>query len=206
MLNVLIADDHDLVRETIAAFLEAQNDVRAELAPSLDAAITCVAATEATFDLALLDYNMPGMNGLEGLERLRDSEKVAHVAIMSGAATRQMADSALESGAVGFLPKTLPAKSLANAIRFMAAGETYVPYSFLQAEDAAEPHPLAQRLSTRELEVLGGLCRGLANKEIARELDLQEVTIKLHVKSVTRKLDARNRTHAAMIAKEHGLF
>ncbi|MEO0390226.1 MAG: LuxR C-terminal-related transcriptional regulator, partial [Pseudomonadota bacterium] len=60
--------------------------------------------------------------------------------------------------------------------------------------------------TSRELEVLSGLCRGMANKEIARELDLQEVTIKLHVKTLCRKLDAKNRTQAAMIAKEAGLF
>ena len=65
---------------------------------------------------------------------------------------------------------------------------------------------LAKGLSPRELDVLGGLCRGLANKEIARELDLQEVTIKLHVKTLSRKLNAKNRTHAAILAKEAGLF
>ncbi|MEL7173076.1 MAG: LuxR C-terminal-related transcriptional regulator, partial [Pseudomonadota bacterium] len=67
-------------------------------------------------------------------------------------------------------------------------------------------HPLAASMSERERQVLSGLCRGLSNKEIARELDLQEVTIKLHVKTLCRKLDARNRTQAAMIAKDAGLF
>jgi DNA-binding NarL/FixJ family response regulator len=77
---------------------------------------------------------------------------------------------------------------------------------FLTTEEVEEVNPIAAKLSKREMEVLGGLCRGLANKEIARELDLQEVTIKLHVKTLCTKLDAKNRTHAAMIAKEAGLF
>lgn len=205
MLSILIADDHDLVRETIAAFLEAQGDVRAALAPTLPDALTLIDQADGAFDLALLDYSMPGMNGLEGLQRVRAEAKVVQAAIMSGAANRDVADEALAAGAIGFLPKTLPAKSLANAIKFMAAGETYVPYKFiLESNEAA--HPLTGKLSEREIQVLGGLCRGLANKEIARELGLQEVTIKLHVKSVTRKLEAKNRTHAAMIAKEQNLL
>ena len=68
------------------------------------------------------------------------------------------------------------------------------------------PNPLAGKLSARELEVLGGLVAGKSNKEIARDLELQEVTIKLHVKTLCRKLGARNRTHAAMIAKDAGAF
>ena len=113
---------------------------------------------------------------------------------------------AIDKGAIGFLPKTMAAKSLVNAVKFMAMGETYVPLDFLNAEEEAPDTPLAKLLSDREQQVLGGLCRGLSNKELARELDLQEVTIKLHVKTLCRKLDAKNRTHAAMIGKEAGLF
>ena len=88
----------------------------------------------------------------------------------------------------------------------MAMGEKYVPLDFLNAVEEEADIPLAKQLSERELQVLGGLCQGLSNKEIARELDLQEVTIKLHVKTLCRKIEAKNRTHAAMIAKEAGLF
>ena len=73
-------------------------------------------------------------------------------------------------------------------------------------ETETEKHPLQDVLSAREMQVLSGLVRGLANKEIAREIKLQEVTIKLHVKTLCRKLEAKNRTHAAIIAKEAGLF
>ena len=83
----------------------------------------------------------------------------------------------------------------------MLAGETYAPFSFLNQERGA-----AQTLlSARELEMVKGICEGKSNKEIARDLDLQEVTVKLHVKTMSRKLAAKNRTHAAMIAKEMGI-
>ena len=150
---------------------------------------------------------MPGRNGLEGLKKAKEANEPWPVAVMSGTAPKAIAQEALDAGAIGFLPKTMAASSMINAIRFMSAGETFVPVSFMTAEEPeAETNPLAKGLSPRELEVLSGLCRGLANKEIARELDLQEVTIKLHVKTLCRKLDAKNRTHAAILAKEAGLF
>ena len=90
---------------------------------------------------------------------------------------------------------------MVSAIRFMAAGETFVPYSFMQEAEAKT----VANLTERETEVLRGLCEGKSNKEIARDLDLQEVTIKLHVKTLCRKLDAKNRTQAAMIARDRKL-
>ena len=149
---------------------------------------------------------MPGMDGLAGLEKAIEVSFGRPVAIMSGTATKAVAQEAIDKGAIGFLPKTMAAKSLVNAVRFMAMGETYVPLDFLNAEDETPETPLTKLLTEREQQVLGGLCRGLSNKELARELDLQEVTIKLHVKTLCRKLDAKNRTHAAMIGKEAGLF
>jgi two-component system nitrate/nitrite response regulator NarL len=127
-------------------------------------------------------------------------------AILSGTATRAIAETALAAGAAGFLPKTIAAKSLIHAVRFMAAGEKYVPVKFMTERDEEKPNPLASKLTPRELEVLNGLVDGRSNKEIAKSLDLQEVTIKLHVKTLCRKLAARNRTHAAMIAKDMGTF
>jgi two-component system nitrate/nitrite response regulator NarL len=105
------------------------------------------------------------------------------------------------------VPKTLAAKTLVNAVRFMAMGEKYAPIDFMTADDpTVAPNPLAQKLSRRELQVLEGLSKGKSNKEIARDLDLQEPTIKLHVKTLYRKIGAANRTQAALIAKEEGLF
>jgi two-component system nitrate/nitrite response regulator NarL len=153
----------------------------------------------------MLDYMMPGMNGLEGLAAMRAAVPGTPVALLSGAAPRSVAEQALAEGAAGFLPKTMSTKSLVAAARFMAAGEVYAPVLRTADRKANTEAATIGPLTPRELDVLRRLCRGMANKEIARDLDLQEVTVKLHVKTLYRKIDARNRTHAAMIAKEAGL-
>ncbi|MEM6933986.1 MAG: response regulator transcription factor [Pseudomonadota bacterium] len=205
MTRILIADDHDLVRDTISSFLEREGSYQVVVAEDFYAAEKQL-IEDGPFDLVLLDYSMPGMTGLLGLEKAIEKNLGYPVAIMSGTADRAIAKDALAASAAGFVPKTMPAKSLLHAVQFMLAGEQYAPVRFMTEASKAETHPLASKLSERERQVLEGLCRGLSNKEIARELDLQEVTIKLHVKTLCRKLEARNRTQAAMIAKEEGLF
>lgn len=204
-MKILLADDHDLVRETLSAYLEKEDGFTVAQANDL-AQTKRAMETHETFDLILLDYEMPGMNGLDGLLSIMKTAGRKPVALISGTANKSIAEKALELGAAGFLPKSMAASSLINAVKFMAMGEKYAPLDFMTSEDEVSDHPLRQQLSERELQVLSGLCQGLANKEIAREIDLKEVTVKLHVKTLCRKLDAKNRTHAAMISKDAGLF
>ncbi len=204
-MRLLLADDHDLVRETISAYLQSEGGAEVSLATDLGEALDKI-RRDGPFDLVLLDYNMPGMMGLDGLGRALKANGGKGVAILSGTAPNRTAQEALDAGAIGYLPKTLGAQSLLNAVRFMVSGEVFVPVSLMREKTAVPTHPIAQLLTTRENEVLAGLCRGMSNKEIARELQLQEVTIKLHVRTLCRKLDAKNRTQAAMTAKEAGLF
>jgi len=204
-MRILLADDHDMVRETISAYLETKGEAEVSLATDLAGALDKI-GREGPFDLVLLDFQMPGMHGLAGLSEALNANGGKGVAILSGSAPAQTAQEALKLGAIGFIPKTMGAQSLLNAVRFMAAGEIYVPVELMRKEAEAPAHPLADKLSPREIEVLNGLCRGLSNKEIARELELQEVTIKLHVRTLCRKLEAKNRTQAALTAKEAGLF
>lgn len=201
-MRILLADDHDLVRETIAAFLQANGFTDISLAASIDDARAVLAKTP--HDLLLLDYSMPGMNGLESMGHLRAEHPKLPVAILSGSASRDLAEAALRAGAIGFLPKTMTAQGMVAAIRAMLKGEVFVPTDLL-VSDAPQGEGMLS-LTRRETDVLRGLCAGKSNKEIARDLDLQEVTVKLHVKTLSRKLSARNRTHAAMIARDEGLI
>ena len=204
-MRILNADDHELVRDAISAFLEREPDISVDREADFYAALARIQA-DGPYDLVLLDYSMPGMMELQGLVRLKEANGGNPVAIISGTASRETAEMALEAGAAGFLPKSMAAKSLVHAVRFMAAGEQYAPVKFMTEKEPEAKHPLAEQLSGREMQVLDGLCRGLANKEIARELEVQEVTVKLYVKTLCRKLNARNRTQAAMIARDEGLF
>lgn len=201
-MRILLADDHELVRDAIVALLEQETDFEVVAVDDLPAAMTHI---DDSFDVVLLDYGMPGMDGLAGFQKMHDAID-APVAILSGSANRDVAQDALDLGAAGFLPKTMGGRSLANAIRFMAAGEVFAPVKFMSEAPEDTLPEIAKTLTEREMQVLDGLCRGLSNKEIAREVELQEVTVKLHVKTTCRKLGAKNRTQAAIAAKEAGIF
>ncbi|WP_304620811.1 response regulator transcription factor [Paracoccus sediminilitoris] len=198
-MRLLIADDHDLVREAIAALLKGQGFADVTGVASLPLAVEAIeAAVDLPFDVILLDYDMPGMDGLAGLNRVMQLAPDAAVALISGAASPTVARQALDVGARGFLPKTLASTSLGMAIRLIASGQVFVPYEFMEQE---EDNPIAN-LTKRETDVLRGLCAGKSNKVMANDLQLAEVTVKLHVKTLCRKLGAVNRTQAALIGKE----
>lgn len=200
--RILLADDHELLRDTLVFFINSQSDLKVTTAHSLDEARQ-IWRCDGIFDLVLLDLRMPGMNGLRGLaDALSDGLRTA---VISGVATRSVVEEAMQLGAAGFLSKTTPARALIHAINFMAMGEIYVSPEFLGDKNADSGHPLVDLLSKRELQVLQKMCEGLTDKEIARDLYLQVPTVKLHAKMMFRKLNVNSRTQAAMIAKNEGI-
>lgn len=200
MPSLLIADDHDLVRETIAAYLSTNDLFKVCTVSSLDGALAVLNDGEP-FDLVILDYNMPGMFGLTGLTSAINKHPQQKFAIMSGIASTSTARDAMDNGAVAFFPKSLTAGSMVDAIKSVINGEVYFPFGENEDIRIAKESEF-YGLTVREKETLLGLCDGKSNKEIARELDLQEVTIKLHVKNILSKLDVKNRTQAALKARD----
>jgi len=201
-LRLLIADDHELVLDTLAHYLQAQPDLSVTTAKSADEALAAIAG-QGPFDLVLLDYQMPGMNGLDGLDAAIATNG-GNVALMSGTAALPLIERALDRGARGFIPKTLAARSFLNAVRFIASGELFVPSEVVSGSQQANS-PAAD-LKPIEMQVLMHLCEGRPNKEIAHALGLTEVSVKMHVKSICGKLGASNRTQAVIAAKRANIF
>lgn len=201
-MRILIADDHHLLRDVLRSYLESEGGFEVETVQDLPDALQRIESA-GPWDLVLLDYSMPGMNGYSGLKAAVEANQGSPVAVMSGVAPPDVPQAILAAGGSGYLPKTLTAKSLVNAIRFMAAGEVYLPVEVSQSDH--RPFIDDAGLSARELKVLAYLCAGEANKDIARQLNLGEPTVKLHVKVICRKLGAKNRTQAAIMARERKL-
>lgn len=197
--SILIVDDHALVRETMAAAIRGMAEVRVEIANGLEECLDMI-AREGGFDLVLVDYFMPGMGGLAGLGRVIAANGGRPVAVISADFPPDLAARAVGIGARGIIPKAMPLRNVMNALVFIASGETFVPVSFQIAMQSAPRAPGG--LSEAENRVLEQLLRGLSNKEIARELGLSEPTIKMHLRAICQKLGARNRTQAALIARD----
>lgn len=225
-MKLLLADDHTLFRDALVQYI-ARAEPAAEIRLAKDL-YEARAALEGGYvpDLVLLDLRMPGMNGLEGFRKAREDFPKIPIGLMSGAADPQDVRQAMEMGAIGYFPKTLSGKSLLKAIQLVLSGERFLPidretnevlpsyygdpgrsgapgYSPLGANANGKGEDL--RLTARERDVLLQLVRGLSNKDIADTLNLQIVTVKLHVRGICRKLGAKNRTQAALKAKEIGL-
>ncbi|MGH1455650.1 MAG: response regulator [Alphaproteobacteria bacterium] len=216
-MKLLIADDHTLFRDALVQYIE-RSDPNADvtLAKDFHEALSKLEQNPHQ-DLVILDLRMPGMMGLNGFKTMRDKFPDISVALMSGVAEQEDVHDALEYGAVGYFPKTLSGKALLSAIKQVVDGHIFVPESpndktkFMPSYYSDTPQkPIRESLESlnltpREKEVLSFLVDGAANKEIARELNLQIVTVKLHVRGICRKLNAKNRTQAALKAKEMGV-
>lgn len=197
-ISVLIADDHKLLREMMSFFIASQDDFEVSVAQSYDE-VRVALKVAGRFDVILLDAKMPGMLGVVSVEDIVRDYPDSAVVTFSGTSSNDYVQECLRVGAKGYIPKTLPFQSLLSAIRLIASGEIFVPSSFLSAKTDSEK--LSRfNLSEPELRVLRRVGVGWSNKEIARDTRTTEVTIKMHMRSICSKLNAKNRTQAAVIA------
>jgi DNA-binding NarL/FixJ family response regulator len=201
-LRVLVVDDHVLVAETVSASLGAQVGVNVDITDNVAGAVQQI-SREGKYDVVMLDYDLPGMNSLQGLKQLIDANE-GRVALFSGVATWSTVECAIEMGASGFFPKTLPLRTLGHAVRIVADGGVYLPTEHIRTMNKTGMTHFG--LKPREIRVLGYLGLGMQNKEIGREVGVEEVIIKMDVKSICRKLDVKNRTQAVLAAQKHNLL
>jgi two-component system, NarL family, nitrate/nitrite response regulator NarL len=197
-LHVLIADDHALIADMLELFLgQLGRPLRVSKATTMPQALAMASAAD-DLNLALLDLNMPGMDGIAGLRHLRQHKPDLPIAILTGQGTPDALREAMALGASGFIAKTMGGPAILEAIRRILAGERYLPDSLGPGEsergdEKASPGPA---LSPREREVLSVLIEGCSNKEIARQLGIEVVTVTLHLGNIYRKLRVTGRTQA----------
>lgn len=210
-LTVLLVDDHKLFRSGVRALLARQPDIEVvgEAADGLDGVKQ---ARQLKPDIVLLDLDMPGVTGREVVRTLMEELPQTRVLMLTVSEDAEDLLVTLRAGAAGYLLKNIDTEYFVDAIRRAAAGESVVSPEMTGKLVAGLKGPATggspqdkDRLSVREREILVVLARGASNKEIAREFDLAESTVKIHVQNILRKLNLNSRVQAAVYAVEQGL-
>lgn len=203
-VRFLIIDDHPLFREALhSAVRMAYPDVDTMEARSVTEGLEMLAGPKP-FDLALLDLNMPGVHGFEGLLQLRTRHPHLPIVVVSGHEEPKIISEALSYGAAGFIPKSVRKADLANAIKSVMDGAIYTPEGYeapppdVDSTDRADMVRRLAKLTPQQMRVLQMLRQGLLNKQIAYELQVGETTVKAHVSEILRKLNVYSRTQAVI--------
>lgn len=206
-VKIILADDHALFRDGFALlFQQLEKGATVLEAGDLEQAME-LAARHPDADLVLLDLNMPGMNGLAGIRKVRDAHPQLSVVVLSATESREIVQAVMAAGASGFIPKSSRSAVMQSAVRLVLSGGVYLPAQLLQADTTySAGHDGRARLTDRQRDVLRLLAAGMSNKQICRELDLGEGTIKVHIAAIYRSLEVANRTEAANAARRLGLI
>ncbi|MBO9354310.1 response regulator [Bordetella petrii] len=214
-IRILLIDDHSLFRSGVRLLLQRQPDFEV-VAEAADGVEGIKRAQEFQPDVILLDLNMPGLSGLETLQLLVQDVPRSNVVILTVSEETDELSQALRDGARGYLVKNIDAEALTAAIRRAATGEPVIADNMTAKlvdrfrEQAAQGNSGTAggertRLTAREREIVQCLAHGASNKVIARQLDIAESTVKIHVQNILKKLNLTSRVQVAVYAVEHGL-
>jgi len=207
IIRVVTVDDHEILRSGIAFSLQAYKDL--ELVGEADSGEQALKLIQKTKpDVALMDMQMGGMDGVETTQAIREQYPHVKVLALTSFYDKDLVQKALQVGAVGYLIKGVSAKELAEAIRIAHSGNTFLSHeasqALIQPDDL--PGDVGSDLTDRELEVLTLLAEGLSNAEIAQQLTISSSTAKHHVRAILSKLGAANRAEAVALAMQHELI
>lgn len=207
-IRVLVADDHPLYREGVARSLSDDPDIEVA-GQAEDAAGAAELAERLRPDVVLLDISMPG-GGISALVRIMALPQPPRVAMLTVSEEDDDVMQSLKAGATGYVLKGVGSRELVRLVKDMAAGQSYVSPALaarilnaMRSRGAPEPESPLADLSSREEDILRLVAQGKSNKEVARDLDLQEKTVKHYMTSILQKLQVRNRVEATIIARQH---
>lgn len=209
-VNVMIADDHSMIREGLKQLLELEGDFQV-IAEACDG-IDCLEKLETIFpDVLLLDINMPNMNGLEVLQKLKEKRSKVKVLVLTVHNEVEYLIKSVDIGINGYLLKDSEFAELKKAILSVVAGEDYIQPSLIPVLNAKmidrdNDSEKINNLTKRELEVLKLLAVGMFNRQVAEKLGISERTVKNHVSSIFKKISVTDRTQAAVFAIRNNLI
>ena len=216
-MKYLLVDDHALITSAISMMLaDREPDADVRTASSAEEALRLVEAEGDTADLLILDLSLPGVSGTELMEEIVRIQPMLKILVLSGLTDQESVMRVLQLGAAGFVPKSLDADMLADAIDFVLKGGVFIPSKLLAESQRAgfltrtaehlkrgdNEEPV--HLTERQKDVLARLAQGAPIKRICRELNLSEGTVKTHVAAIYRAFGASNRTEALLAARRAG--
>lgn len=208
-MNILLVDDHPLFIEGIKAVLQKLRDgVVIQALGSCEEALE-VSNDNDNFDLLLLDLNLPGMSGLDGLQQLRHQLPATPIVLLSASEDRNKVLHAIELGAKGYIPKSSTPDVILTALQLVLSGGVYLPMAVLDTVNSSQlktSNADGQTLTPRQVEVLSLVAEGHSNKSIANRLSMAENTVRVHISAILRFLGVTNRTEAGVAASRMGLL
>lgn len=217
-MKILSVDDHPLFREAVKSVLEQLSSEQTQIieAASCEEALE-LCQTHPDLDLIVLDFELPGMDGLSGLCQLRDCQPATPIVMISATEERDTIMNAIEQGAKGFIPKSSSAEVMLSALQLVLSGGVYLPMAVMDVPGSNNNSKQNTstlktasnnnfKLTPKQMDVLQVLAKGKSNREIASHLGMAENTVRVHVRAILSFLDVSNRTEAGYAASQNGLL